>query len=232
MATIKLEVRRWGGSDQSSARWLWECKRGWLRLGPVAALGLLCALLALGAWWQTRQGVQQQKQLQEKIAQEKLAQSQARAQSKVGPSADELDLARQLAAFYTFLPAHNSLPDKVRQLLVQAQKSGVTPSQAEYKVVPELNAAFLRYQIILPVKAEPRPIQNFIAAALHGLPSLTLESVSFKRERSDSTQIEARIQFQLLIKKATAKNGIAAAPTAAATATSPSAAAPKEANHE
>lgn len=182
-----------------SARLVWELRRLWLRLGPAVLLGLLCALLALGAWWQTREGLAQQKRLQQAVLDEK-----KRAQNKVvdiGPSASELDLARQLAAFYAFLPEHKQLPDQVRQLLVLAQKNGVTLAQAEYKVLPEPNAAFLRYHMILPVRAEARPIQNFLQAALQGLPSLTLESVTFKRERGDTQQLEARIQFQLLLKK-------------------------------
>ena len=206
MATIRIEGKRWVPSGQSGARLLWEMQRGWQRLGPTAALGILCALLAVGAWWQTRHGIEQQKQLQQKIIAEKI-----RAHTRVpetGPSASDLDLARQLTAFYAYLPAHNALPDQVKQLLVLAQKHGVTLAQAEYKVLPETNAAFLRYHMILPVKAEARPIQNFMQAALHTLPALTLESVAFKRERGDSAQLEARIQFQLLVKKPVGKGAL------------------------
>ena len=197
MATIRIEGR--ARRAPGSARLVWELQRLWLRLGPAVLLGVLCALLALGAWWQTREALAQQKILQQKVLEEK-----KRAQNKVidiGPSASELDLARQLTSFYAFLPEHKQLPDQVRQLLLLAQKNGVTLAQAEYKVLPEPNAGFLRYHMILPVKAEARPIQHFMQAALQDLPSLTLESVTFKRERGDTQQLEARIQFQLLLKK-------------------------------
>jgi len=83
-----------------------------------------------------------------------------------------------------------------------AQKSGVTLAKADYKPQADGNTAFLRYQITLPVKAEYAQLQTFIVDALQALPTLTLDSVLFKREQIEAGEIDARIQFILLVKKA------------------------------
>jgi hypothetical protein len=203
--TIKLSQRRWQASQQIGARLGWEAARWWQRLGPLLLLALLCLLGAGFAWRQTHVARQQQQQLQQQIEQAK-----NRTKLRPGvlqPSASELDLARQIAAFYAYLPAHAMLPDQVKHLLTLAQKSGVTLAQAEYKPVPEPGAAFLRYQMILPVKAEHAALQNFMQVASRELPTLILESVLFKRERGDSPVVEARLQYQLLVKKPQGRGG-------------------------
>ena len=45
-------------------------------------------------------------------------------------------------------------------------------------------------------------LQTFIVDALQALPTLTLDSVLFKREQIEAGEIDARIQFILLVKKA------------------------------
>ena len=103
------------------------------------------------------------------------------------------------------LPPHDAIPDQLKQLINLAEKNGVMLVQAEYKPQAEVDAGFLRYQIVLPVKAAYPSIQTFMLNALQALPTLTLESVAFKRDRIESAEVEARIHFMLLVKKPAAK---------------------------
>ncbi len=178
------------------ARIVWEARRCLRQTGWGVVVGVLCSLLAFLLLWQTHQMGQRQQDLRKKI-------STAESTSAPKPAKDASpdDLAQQLAAFYAYLPDHADIPDQLKSLISIADKSGVTLAQAEYKPQLEVGADFLRYQIVLPVKADYASTQMFILKALKALPTLTLESVVFKRERIESAEVDARIQFMLLVKK-------------------------------
>ncbi len=200
MAAIKsgLALKAPRSSANLGARARWEARRLGRRLGWAAGAGLLGLALALLASWQGAALERRQHTLTEQLKTAALKAAATPASAEVEPDQD----ARQLAAFYAYLPAHDAIPDQLKELVRVAQQTGVTLVKAEYKAQPELNAAFLRYQITLPVKADYAAVQSFIVNALQGLPTLTLDSVIFKREQIEAGEIEARIQFILLVKKA------------------------------
>ncbi|ATD63206.1 MAG: type 4a pilus biogenesis protein PilO [Janthinobacterium svalbardensis] len=174
----------------------WEAQRLWRSLGWPCAIGAACLALAAFAMQQGDALAARQQQLTAQLA--------AAARQSALPSAPiTLDAdADSLAAFHAYLPAHDSIPEQLKALLEVAQKSGVTLAKADYKPQEDGNTAFLRYQITLPVKAEYAQLQTFIVDALQALPTLTLDSVLFKREQIEAGEIDARIQFILLVKKA------------------------------
>ncbi|MDO8035318.1 type 4a pilus biogenesis protein PilO [Janthinobacterium sp. SUN128] len=177
-------------------RLAWEAQRLWRTLGWPSALGAACLALAAFAMQQGDALAARQQQLAAQLA-------AAARQSALQPAPITLDAdADSLAAFHAYLPAHDSIPDQLKALLEVAQKSGVTLAKADYKPQEDGNTAFLRYQITLPVKAEYAQLQTFIVDALQALPTLTLDSVLFKREQIEAGEIDARIQFILLVKKA------------------------------
>ncbi|MCC7695351.1 type 4a pilus biogenesis protein PilO [Janthinobacterium sp. EB271-G4-7A] len=177
-------------------RLAWEAQRLGRTLGWPSALGAACLALAAFAMQQGDALAARQQQLAAQLA-------AAAKQSAQPPVAVALDAdADSLAAFHAYLPAHDSIPDQLKALLEVAQKSGVTLAKADYKPQEDGNTAFLRYQITLPVKAEYAQLQTFIVDALQALPTLTLDSVLFKREQIEAGEIDARIQFILLVKKA------------------------------
>ena len=174
----------------------WEAQRLWRTLGWPCAIGAACLALAAFALRQGDALAARQQQLAAQLA-------AAARQSALPPTAITLDAdADSLAAFHAYLPAHDSIPDQLKALLEVAQKSGVTLAKADYKPQEDGNTAFLRYQITLPVHAEYAQLQTFIVDALQVLPTLTLDSVLFKREQIEAGEIDARIQFILLVKKA------------------------------
>ena len=175
----------------------WEAQRLWRTLGWPSAIGAACLALAAFAMQQGDALAARQQQLAAQLA-------AAARQSALPPAAAiSLDAdADSLAAFHAYLPAHDSIPEQLKTLLDVAQKSGVTLAKADYKPQEDGNTAFLRYQITLPVKAEYAQLQTFIVDALQALPTLTLDSVLFKREQIEAGEIDARIQFILLVKKA------------------------------
>lgn len=207
MAGMRLETSatqrvKWRLPQNVGARLAWEGRRLWQRFGWPVAVGLACCTFALFATWQTQQSAQRRQALAVKL---EAAQSAMAAK----PSNDvrQGDIVRQIDAFYAYLPPHDAIPDQLKQLINLAEKNGVMLVQAEYKPQAEVDAGFLRYQIVLPVKAAYPSIQTFMLNALQALPTLTLESVAFKRDRIESTEVEARIHFVLLVKKPAAKGG-------------------------
>lgn len=177
-------------------RLAWEAQRLWRMLGWPSAIGAACLALAAFAVQQGDALGTRQQQLAAQLA-------TAARQAALPPAPVTLDAdADSLAAFHAYLPAHDSIPDQLKALLEVAQKSGVTLAKADYKPQEDGNPAFLRYQITLPVKAEYAQLQTFIVDALQALPTLTLDSVLFKREQIEAGEIDARIQFILLVKKA------------------------------
>jgi Tfp pilus assembly protein PilO len=206
MAAIRTgaaSARRFPTPQQLSARLLWEVRRIWRQLGWGAALGIVCLLLALAVLWQTQNLLRHKQELARQL---RVATADAVAKPSVeAVPTEDADIARQLSAFYAYLPQHEEIPDQLKRLITLAQKADVTLAKAEYKAQPEANAAFMRYQIILPVTAEYRNLQTFIQGAFQELPTLMLESIAFKREKIESGIVEARIQYQLLVKKAVPK---------------------------
>ncbi|MGK5051206.1 type 4a pilus biogenesis protein PilO [Janthinobacterium sp. RB2P8] len=174
----------------------WQAQRLWRIVGWPSVIGATCLALAAFAVQQGDALDARQQQLAAQLA-------TAARQSALLPAPITLDAdADSLAAFHAYLPAHDSIPDQLKALLEVAQKSGVTLAKADYKPQEDGNTAFLRYQITLPVKAEYAQLQTFIVDALQALPTLTLDSVLFKREQIEAGEIDARIQFILLVKKA------------------------------
>ncbi|MCU6496447.1 type 4a pilus biogenesis protein PilO [Rugamonas sp. A1-17] len=173
-------------------RLAWQTRRLLRQTGPGAVAGIACALLAVLAQWHATQLDQSQATLTRQLN----AAARAAVPHTPAPTA-----AGGVAAFYAYLPAHDAIPDQLKELVKVAQQSGIALTKAEYKPEMDAKAGFLRYRITLPVKADYASVQAFIIGALQALPTLTLDSVAFKREQIESGEIDARIQFVLLVRQ-------------------------------
>lgn len=194
MAAIKTsEVLKLKIAPNLPRRLAWEARRTIRLTGTGAVVGIGCALLALLAQWHATQLDQQRTAL--------TAQLNIAARTAAAPQTPVVTTASGVAAFFDHLPAHDAIPDQLKELVRVAQQSNIALAKAEYKPEQDGNAGFLRYRITLPVKADFANVQSFLITALQTLPTLTLESVAFKREQIEAGEVEARIQFVLLVRR-------------------------------
>ena len=185
---LKLKI-----APNLAPRLVWQARR-WLRQAGAGAIGgIVCASLALLALWHTSQLDQRQAALARQLT--------AAAHAAAVPRAPVVTETDGVAAFNAYLPPHDTIPDQLKELVLVAQQSGIALAKAEYKPEQDDKAGFLRYRVTLPIKAEFASVQSFLIDALQALPTLTLESVTFKRDQIASGEVEARIQFMLLVQR-------------------------------
>lgn len=170
----------------------WELRRALRRLGAPAAVGAAGLACAMAMLWHAQALQRQLPAMQVRLADA--------ARAAAFPVAAPPTAADGLAAFYSHLPDHAAIPAQLQTLVDIADKYRVPLAKAEYKPQAEPRAGFMRYQVNLPVKADYAAVQGFLLEALQALPALTLDSVAFKREHADSAEVEARIQFILLVR--------------------------------
>lgn len=108
------------------------------------------------------------------------------------------DARLRMLAFQNHLLPHDEIPDVVQSLLKLAEEEKLWISRGEYRPQIDLQGDFLRYRMTLPVKGDAQAIYRFMRAALRTQKALALESVQFKRERIQSQNIDARIQWVVL----------------------------------
>jgi len=170
---------------------MWMAYSIWMRcaraigLGGLATVGagLLLALL-LGALHWT--GV-------ERARLARLQQGAAR--PAPGLPAPETGFARE--DFRRVLTPHDDIPQVIARLFELAATQQITLARGEYRMQMDEAGGFLRYRISLPVKGQAAAIQGFIEQGLLNHRSLAFESVQFKRDKIESANVEARIQWTL-----------------------------------
>ena len=190
-APVSWELRRAvRGVNRRFGVWAWL----------VLALLLLAALAAgMQRHWQT-QAIAMEARLADRTSAQRHG-STLSVLPLVAPGLNaggSADIRGSLQAFERHLLAHEDIPVVVQDLLSLAQDQGLRLQRGEYRPQIDRVGGFMRYRMSLPVKGPALAIQGFMQAALHAHPALALETVQFKRERIESTDIEARIQWVLL----------------------------------
>lgn len=105
----------------------------------------------------------------------------------------------RLRAFETHLLAHDAIPFAVQDLLDLGAAEGLSLQRGSYKPQADGAGQFLRYRITLPVQGSAQAVQRFMQVALRTQKNLALDGVQFKRARIGSPDIEARIDWVLLV---------------------------------
>lgn len=198
------------------APWSWAVRRAVRGLNRrfgawswLALALLLLATLAGGMQWQWRQ---QANTLEASLAERGATQRRAPVLSVVVPSRDVgggTDGRARLQVFERHLLAHEDIAAVVQDLLSLAEDHDLRLQRGEYRPQIDRAGGFLRYRMSLPVKGPALAVHGFMQAALRGHPALALETVQFKRERIESTEIEARIQWVLLTRLPTDARALA-----------------------
>ena len=109
--------------------------------------------------------------------------------------------AGQLDMFYQAFPSEKTVPDTIEQLIGLAQAKALNPKQAEYRIIRNNPGELLSYQITLPIKGDYPKITAFVFELLSGIPNLSLDNVSFQRQKISDNNVEALLRMTLYIKR-------------------------------
>ncbi len=131
--------------------------------------------------------------------QQDIANLQNQTKNQPFPKAKELNQVEQLAEFYRFFPPEKATSESMAKLYNVAAQQNLNLDQGEYSLVHEKSGKLIRYDIVLPLKASYVQIRKFIAQALQAIPSLSLNSISFNRQKIDETMVDAQLKFSLYL---------------------------------
>lgn len=117
-----------------------------------------------------------------------------------------------LKAFENHLLPHEEIPRVVQDVLRLAEKEGLSIQRGQYRPQIDTAGGFLRYRMSLPVQGPAPAIHRFIQSALRTQKTLALDSIQFKRERIQSSNVEVRIQWVVMARlpSATSANAVPA----------------------
>lgn len=193
-------------------RLMWQARRGlrvlW-RTGPIGGVVVVSLVVTLGT---VALQVRQRAELQ-RLAQQHDSGPGGRVPA-VPEAPTENDTQRQLSAFEAQLSSYEEAGVVLQDLIDQAQARGLALPRGEYQLEQDTDGRFLRYRMNFPVKGRADVVPSFIAAVLVSHKALALEAVHFRRERANSPDVEARMQFVLLMRPSAAHGGKPAGPPA------------------
>jgi hypothetical protein len=112
-----------------------------------------------------------------------------------------LNPADQLVEFYRFFPKQDTVSDWMEKLYAAAMQQGLNVEQGEYRLAHDRNSKNTRYDIVLPLKGGYLQIRKFIAQALAEVPTLSLDGISFARQKIGDSTVDAQLRFTLYLGK-------------------------------
>lgn len=124
-------------------------------------------------------------------AQQRKAQAVARPQSS----------AEKLASFYAAFPGNAQLPDLLGKVFLSAKNQGLRLEQGDYRVIGGAQSALTQFQMTLPVRGSYPQIRKFVDAALEDVPTLSLDSIQFERQKVGDTTVEAKVRLVVYLGK-------------------------------
>lgn len=173
----------------------WHTRRcvGALGLPAIAAL-FLFALCIVADFWVIEP-------LQVQITGLQHEAENLRTQSKIKLDSEQktLNPAQQLAEFYRFFPKQDTVPDCMAKLYNAAAQQNLVLEQGEYQLEQDRDSKLVRYEIVLPVKGGYVQIRKFIAQAMADVPTLSLNGITFGRQKVDDAKVDAQIRFTLYL---------------------------------
>lgn len=111
--------------------------------------------------------------------------------------------AEQLDVYYKFFPPQTSTPDWLDKIYKAAREQNIQLEQGEYRTSRETAGKLVRYQITLPVKGGYLQLRKFLASVLTEIPIVSLDHISFERQKIGDEVIEAKIRFTLYLDRET-----------------------------
>jgi len=115
------------------------------------------------------------------------------------PKQKTLNPAEQLAEFYRFFPRQDSASDGMAMLYNAAAEQNLILEQGEYRLMHDRDDKLTRYEVVLPVKGGYVQLRKFIAQALADVPSLSLDGITFSRQKIGDAVVDAQLRFTLYL---------------------------------
>jgi len=160
------------------------------RFGKAGLLAFALGLVAVLCW-----GLQRDARRTLVEVERRLASDASVVKLPEDPRAESRSRVR---VFETLLPPSDDIPQVLQDLLRLAEDEHLVLMRGDYHSQIDSAGGFLRYRMTLPIKGDSQAVLRFIRAALRAYPTLALESLQFSRERIDSGEIGARIQWVLM----------------------------------
>lgn len=104
-----------------------------------------------------------------------------------------------LKIYYAALPHEEERFAVVKRILLAAERNGVVTQQVDYKLETDAQTRVTRYQMTLPTQGEFARIQAFLVDVLNENRSVTIDSLNIKRESLEQNEVDARVQFSILM---------------------------------
>ncbi len=185
--------------DQFLGALRWRAELALRRLG---ATGLAACVILVGCMALTALNVLPERAQRSELL-TSLADLRARqASPQSADAASAADPGAQLARFYAMLPGEREIPGVLSRLVEIGSRQGLTMPEGEFKMIGDDQGPVVRYQIVLPFKAEYRQTREFVRAAMRAFPTLALEEVSYRRDSPGDNVLECRLQMALYLNAA------------------------------
>lgn len=171
---------------------IWKLRRWTRSLGAagLAGLGLLAAALLLQ--------VTQVESLQRNA----IAQKEKLGALRLAAAARAAAPAPQRLNPLSALPPTGAAAQQIGELERLAQSHGLELPRGQYSVAPQAGTSLARWQLVLPVTAPYPALHAFVAAALERQPNLALDELKLKRDRIESTELQAELRLSLFVETA------------------------------
>ncbi|MBI1905699.1 MAG: hypothetical protein HYS20_05570 [Rhodocyclales bacterium] len=105
------------------------------------------------------------------------------------------DLGKKLGAFYTFFQKDRTFTDWLARLYDVAERTGVELQQGEYRQVDHGDVPLTLREVTLPISGDYARIRAFAEGALNAIPVASLDRISFRRQQSVQSRVEAELKF-------------------------------------
>lgn len=101
----------------------------------------------------------------------------------------------RLGAFYGAFPRPRELPDLLEKIFAAARQQTLKLEQGEYRVIRDNAGGLTQFQLTLPVRGSYPQIRKFVEGALIEVPTLSLESIQFERQKVGDASVEAKVKL-------------------------------------
>lgn len=92
-----------------------------------------------------------------------------------------------------------ALGTALRRIFEAADKAGLELDRGEYRLTEIKDAHLRRYQLSLPVAGSYPEIRAFVTQVLNADPALALAAIQLRRDRIESPDLEALLNFTLYL---------------------------------